>query len=141
MGLIGKYKEITFIESETETDTVSVTYPESLLESDPNYELRGTTVLVEQPRVEEVVVEHENAYANVTHIEFFKQYEIGNSIIGFDYNVYSSVEQRNNDPKNPIFKGNIGGFPINLSEDNVMEKCYEYLKMDLGFNEMSSDTE
>jgi hypothetical protein len=73
MALVGDLIKYDVIQSETETETISITYPDNLPLNDPNYDLRGETVDVEVPKNIETEQIYNNVYVVVHSINSWKQ--------------------------------------------------------------------
>ena len=73
MALIGNFTSYTHVEDESKKNINTVTYPETLEESDPNYDKRGQTYQVETPWVDVVETVYENCYIQIISFMFHKR--------------------------------------------------------------------
>ena len=139
MGLIGTWKKYTYSDHSTETETVSVTYPD-----DPSFgDLAGTTVQQQRPVQVETVETFENAYVMIS--QFYAIRDQGETdevyFLDYRYNVYASKAARDAD-----FQDTIDSEFMTKAEDVVFDgsqdiaaHCYSKLKALRGFELLTDD--
>lgn len=131
MAVIGTYNKIITTQSETETEDVVVTYPETMDEMHPNYDKRGTTETISRPVFDQTVETFEDVYINISKIAFYKN-EIdseGGTLLDFTFCVYNSEADKNNDPDSFIERDAVIGQHLSISsDDDIRIKAYELLK-------------
>lgn len=132
MAVIGTYNKITTTQSETETEEVVVTYPETMDEMDPNYDKRGTTETISRPVFDQTVETFDNVYINISKIAFYKN-EINNegqTLLDFTFCVYNSEAEKDNDLNSFIERDAVIGQHLSISsDDDIRVKAYELLKI------------
>lgn len=126
MALVGNYKKFTYTESETDTESVSITYPADLPENDPNYDKRGTTETIEVPVMESSEEIIENVYLVVMGTSLEKNQNSGYNFT-YAYRYYANEEDRNQDINSHLFTSN-GFFSWNGEGTNLIDLAYEDLK-------------
>ena len=139
MGLIGTWKKYTYSDHSTETETVSVTYPD-----DPSFgDLAGTTVQQQRPVQVETVETFENAYVMIS--QFYAIRDQGETdefyFLDYRYNVYTSKAARDADFQNTIyseFMTKAEDVVFDGSQD-IAAHCYTKLKALRGFELLTDD--
>jgi len=69
MGLQGKLKIYSYSEHESEKQDVKITYPEDLPESDLNYDKRGTSEVLEKPKIIQNIEEKDEMYIKILSMQ------------------------------------------------------------------------
>ena len=127
MALSGNYIKATYVASETEVNTYTVTYPEVLLDTDPDYEKRGTTAELSEP----VMVKQEeilsDVYLIITGVTIEKV-NVDSNNIGYSYRVYNNQQERADDVNNYLVDGRDYFIWDDDSAVNPFVRCYEHLK-------------
>ena len=142
MALVGNIKIYNSVQSETETETIQVTYPSNLPEDHPKYELRGQTVDEEIPLISEEITLHNNVYVHIHSVNFWKIYDLEGKqdLVNINYKVFESKQAREENPHEFILEDHLIGQKLDFNVDtNQMEKCYEYVKNIRGFEELVND--
>ena len=100
MALVGNIKLYDSVQSDDETQTIQITYPENLDKDDPKYDYRGMTVNEEIPLINETETLYENVYVHIHSVNFWKQYteEGKKDLVNINYRVYDSKASRDKNP-------------------------------------------
>ena len=139
MGLVGTWKKYTYSDHATETETVSVTYPD-----DPSFgDLAGTTVQEQRPVQVETVETFDNAYVMIS--QFYAIRDLGSEgeiyFLDYRYNVYAAKSDRDADFSNTIyteFMAKEVDVVFNGSQD-IQAHCYNKIKALRGFELLTDD--
>jgi hypothetical protein len=141
MALIGDYNHSSWDYSDTETETVTITYPEILPENDPNYEKKGTTETLEVPLQIENITEYKDIYLVISAITLQKQTPEAMNL-NFAWQLYNSKAEREEDFSftTPLLNAvvSIDWDPNNIP-DNPYVIAYDYLKTQKGFENLVND--
>ena len=140
MGLIGTFEKIDIKTSETETELITITYPNEIPEGDDLYEKRGLTEEISvYKNIEEVTV-HENAYLNIKSVNFFQPYfkDSPKYLCNITYEVFESKEHREKNPLSFLYQDYIMSVEFDSSKD-IMEQCYGFVKSIRGIDKMIND--
>jgi hypothetical protein len=138
MALTGNLTRYIASEDHDNLITESVTYPAELEENDFNYDKRGTTEDIVTPSIIETPETLENIYLIVTSAAYWRNYTINsnNWELNFNYLVYNSQEERNEDLGSFILEdGHIG--EVASIEDTPNDAAYAYIKTLRGFESLT----
>ena len=142
MALVGNIKIYDSVQSDDETQTIQITYPENLDKDDPKYDYRGMTVNEEIPLINETETLYENVYVHIHSVNFWKIYdsEGKQDLVNINYKVFESKQAREENPHEFILEDHLIGQKLDFNIDtNQMQKCYEYVKNIRGFEELIND--
>ncbi len=139
MALVGDLIKYDITQSETETETISITYPDNLTLNDPNYDLRGKTIESEVPKNIETEQIYNNVYVVVHSINSWKQ-KIGvenKTLMNINYRVYESEDTRLNDTEMFIFEDHLVAQDVDYSlEKNEIHQSYDLVNNIRGFEQL-----
>ena len=142
MALVGKWTKIEYIQSETETEIQTITYPVELPEGHPDFDKAGTTEEIEVPKINKVETVFENVYCVVHSINSWKQkiIEENKTLFNICFRVYASKEDRLNDNNSFIFEEHIISREVDYSlKENEIQQAYSLLNIQQGFEELTND--
>ena len=146
MALVGKWTKIEYIQSETETEIVTVEHPsaEIMGANHPNIDKAGTIEEVEFPVVKKEETIFENVYVVIYSINYFKNAIFVGSQrnqMNICWKVYDTKEAAIEDPFNCIYEGHIIKKEADLSrtDKNLSEQAYDFLMQEVGFEELIKD--
>ena len=142
MALVGNIKLYDSVQSDDETQTIQITYPENLDKDDPKYDYRGMTVNEEIPLINETETLYENVYVHIHSVNFWKQYteEGKKDLVNINYRVYDSKASRDKNPDLFILEDHLIAQELDFNIDkNQMEKSYDYIKNIRGFEQLVND--
>jgi len=126
MALQGNFIKITTSNSETEVTTTTISYPQNLSEGDWNYDLRGTTEIIESPVIIKEKEILADTYVMITGLSIEKVITEYN--ISYAYRVYNSEKERKEDFESHVHIG-VDTFSWDNSSDvNPLIRAYEQLK-------------
>ena len=131
MALEGTYKKFQYTDHPTNTVVQTITYPEQMLEDDPDYDKRGTSEEVTVPETVETVILHENAYVAVqgTSISvLINTTDIKSVDLSSVFRVYSSKEAAKENWDNYLFENNVFGSWDWNENTNPWEVVYTAIK-------------
>jgi hypothetical protein len=141
MALVGDLIKYDVIQSETETETISITYPDNLPLNDPDYDLRGKTIDSEVPKNIETQQIYSNVYVVVHSINSWKQ-KIGSenkTLMNINYRVYESKDNRLNDTEMFIFEDHLVAQDVDYSlGKNEIQQSYDLVKNIRGFEQLKN---
>jgi len=141
MALVGKWTKIEQVQSETETEIQTITYPAELPEGHPDFDKVGTTEEIEIPKIDIVETVFEDVYAIVYSVNSWKQkvMEENKTLFNIYYRVYQSKDDRLND-NSFIFEGDIISQEVDYSlKENETQQAYLLLNQKQGFEELIND--
>jgi len=142
MALVGKWTKTEKIQSETETEIVTVNYPSELPDGHPDFEKAGTTEEIESPIYDTVSTEYDNAYITVHSINSWKFQARGKNetLFNITYRVYESKSDRENDINSHLYQDFVSSQTLDFtSNKNDTEQAYDILKTVGGFEELIND--
>lgn len=131
MALQGTFRDFIYTNHPTNTVTKTITYPEQMLEDDPDYDKRGTSEEVTVPETVEEIVEHENVYVVIqgTSVSVLSNNE-DNKLVDLScvYRVYTSKEDAKSNWEDYLFEGNVFGTWNWEEHTNPWEEAYNAIK-------------
>ena len=142
MALIGDCKTFSSYESDTETQTITVSYPENIPEGSEVYEKRGTEEEVVVPLLIEEETLHTNVYVIVHSINSWKSFNGSEKItlMNICYRAYDSKESRESNYDSYIFEDHLIGqsmyYTDNISE---IEHAYKLVNTTKGLDLLVND--
>jgi hypothetical protein len=142
MALVGKWIQYIDVDSETETILQTIIYPKFIPENDPDHEKAGTTQEVEVPVIIRTEKIYTDVYVNVHSINTFKLNDLSGqrNYMNICYRVYKNKEVSLNDVYDFIFEEHLMQKEVDyLSDLTISEQAYEFLKMELGFENLIND--
>jgi hypothetical protein len=144
MALVGKWTKIEQVQSETETEIVTINYPTELPKEDPNFNKAGTTEELEIYKIDTIETVYENVYVIAYSINYFKNQIFEGSLrnqMNICWRVYENKEVSLEDPFNFIYEDHLIKKEVDLSESTktLSEQAYDYLNEHIGFEELIDD--
>jgi len=142
MALIGDCKTFSSYQSETETKTIAVSYPENIPEDSDIYEKRGTEEEVVVPVVIEEETLHTNVYLVVHSINSWKSFNGSEKItlMNICYRAYDSKESRESDYNNYIFEDHLIGQSMHYTDGiSEIEQAYKLVNITRGLDLLVND--
>ena len=131
MALKGTYKVFTYTNHPTDTVVQTITYPQEMLEDDPDYDKRGTSEEITVPEIVETVTLHENVFVAVqgTSISVLVNTpDIKSVDLSSVYRVYSSEEAAKENWDDYLFENNVFGNWDWNENTNPWEVVYTAIK-------------
>lgn len=144
MALVGKWTKIEFIESLTETETVTITYPsaEEIGEDSSLIDKAGTTEEKTVPIQERILTVYNDAYTVIHSINSWKHImgEETKSMFNITYRVYESKQHRTNDYNSYLKEDFIVSQEIDYTlKESEIQQAYNLLKQVAGCEELIND--
>ena len=142
MALVGKWTKIEQVQSETETEIVTINYPAELPEGHPDFDKAGTTEEIEVPKIDTVETVFEDVYTVVHSVNSWKQPIDGNTNTLFNicYRIYNSKEDRVNDYNSFIYEEHIASVKVDYNlEENEIQQAYKLVNLEQGLEELIND--
>lgn len=140
MGLAGTWKKYTYTDHPTETETITLTYPDDVEQFG---ELAGTTVEEQVPVQVESVETFENAYVMISQFYAIRDASTirEDYFLDYKYHVYASKADREADFHNTIHSEFMQGENDTVfnGSQNIAEHCYSKLKALRGFELLTDD--
>tara|TARA_R110000822_G_scaffold145919_1_gene284839 strand:- start:1340 stop:1762 length:423 start_codon:yes stop_codon:yes gene_type:complete len=140
MALVGTYIHKEFKTSETEFEDYKIEYPDDLIETDPDYNKRGTTEILKQPKEEVIETIYDNSYSYIKAISIWQPNieTLDKFLVNITYQVFESKEKRNTNTENYIYENALISNPIDISKD-IMTQCYEIISQSHSMNKLNKD--
>ena len=142
MALVGKWTKIEQVQSETETEIVTINYPAELPEDHPEFEKAGTEEEIEVPKIDIIETIFEDVYVVVHSINSWKHIVEGKtkSLFNITFRVYESKEIRENDYNNYLQEPFIISQEVDYTLDkNEIQQAYDLIKIKQGYEELIND--
>lgn len=142
MAIFADYIKSTWSESDTETDTITITHPSDLPPNHQDYADRGQTVQIQVPRPIETTTTYTNAYIVIVSYNYYKLATDMNGDVTFDvqFKVYNDKQQYLDDPNNWVEEDAIlGGYYSITSNDDIRAYGYQILKNQTYFSNIIDD--
>lgn len=142
MALVGKWTKIEQVQSETETEIVTIDYPAELPEGHPDFDKAGTTEDIEVPKMDIVETVFEDVYVIIHSVNSWKQkvVEENKTLFNICFRIYESKDDRLNDNNSFIFEEHILGQEVDYSlSENEIQQAYSLLNIQQGFEELIND--
>lgn len=142
MALVGKWTKIEQVQSETETEIVTINYPAELPEGHPYFDKAGTTEEIEVPKIDIVETVFENVYTVVHSINSWKHIieNETDTLFNICYRIYSSKEDRLNDYNSFIYEEHIVSTKVDYSlDESEIQQAYKLVNSEQGLEELIND--
>ena len=142
MALVGKWTKIEQVQSETETEIVTINYPAEFPEGHPDFDKAGTTEEIEVPKTDIVETIFEDVYVVVHSINSWKHIieSKTDTLFNITFRVYESKEHRENNYNNYLQEPFILSQTVDYSLDkNEIQQAYDLIKIKQGFEELIND--
>lgn len=130
MALTGTFLRYYNVISQTETETVTITYPMEIPTGGEDYEKRGTTETIEVPVQTEEFITYENVHI-VIHAASVNKAS-SKHILDYCYKIYNSEAEYLADSESHIFEDCQGLEWEDTLSDNVLVLAYNHFKSQKG---------
>lgn len=142
MALVGKWTKIEQVQSETETEILTINYPAELPEGHPDFNKAGTTEEIEVPKIDIIETIFEDVYVVVHTINSWKHIaqDETKTLFNITFRVYESKEHRKIDYNSFLHQNDLISQTVNYSLDkNEIQQAYDLIKIKQGFEELIND--
>lgn len=136
MAITADYTVTTYTAHETDTEDVTITYPDNF----PDSTLAGTTETVTQPVMVASTSTSTQKYVVITHYTYYKEVkdDSDNNLLDVQFKVYDSAADKESDENSHIAEGEVlGTFHNVTSSTDIRVKGYEVLKADTRFSNIT----
>jgi len=142
MALIGKWTKIEQVQSETETEIITINYPAELPEGHPDFDKAGTTEDVEFPKRDFIETVFNDVYV-VVHSTNCWKHIIGDEtepLLNICYRIYNSKEDRLKDYDSFIYEDHIVSVKVDYTlKESEIQQAYKIVNSQQGFEELIND--